>query len=133
MKARGWNWHTEDTKPFTGNIYLPLPITEYDERIVGFEIAQKNIDAILAGTILCEVTGKPFKIIKQELVFYIEQQFPIPIRHPNQRHRDRLVLRNPRTLFERNCSECGKEILTTYAPERPEKVVCEACYRKLVY
>ena len=72
VRAKGWNWHTEDAKVFTGSAYLPLLITEYDERLVGFETAQKNIDAVLAGVIVCEVTKKPFKIIKQELAFYIE-------------------------------------------------------------
>jgi len=72
VRAKGWNWHTEDTRSFEGTAYTPLPIREYDERVVGFETAQKNIDAVLAGTIRCEVTKKPFKIIKQELAFYIE-------------------------------------------------------------
>jgi len=133
VRAKGWNWHTEDTKPFEGIVYIPLPIREYDERVVGFETAQKNIDVVLAGTIVCEFTKKPFKIIKQELLFYIENSIPIPTKHPDQRHKERMDLRNPRTLYERACSECGKDIMTTYAPERPEKVVCEDCYRKIVY
>ena len=133
VRAKGWNWHTEDTRSFEGTAYTPLPIREYDERVVGFETAQKNIDAVLAGTIRCEVTKKPFKIIKQELAFYIENWIPIPTKHPDQRHKERMDLRNPRTLYERTCSECGKDIVTTYAPERPEKVVCEECYRKLIY
>jgi len=133
VRAKGWNWHTEDTKPFEGTAYVPLPIREYDERVVGFETAQKNIDAVLAGTIQCEVTKKPFKIIKQELLFYIENSIPIPTKHPDQRHKERMDLRNPRTLYERTCSDCGKEIITTYSPEKSEKVVCEDCYRKLVY
>ena len=133
VRAKGWNWHTEDTKSFTGSAYIPLPIKEYDERVAGFDIAQKNIDAVLAGTLVCEVTKKPFKIIKQELLFYIENSIPIPTKHPDQRHKERMDLRNPRTLYERACSECGKDIMTTYAPERPEKVVCEDCYRKIVY
>jgi len=81
----------------------------------------------------CEVTKKPFKIIKQELVFYIENSVPIPTRHPDQRHKERMELRNPRTLYERQCAECGKDMITTYNTERPEKIVCEACYQKLVY
>ncbi|MFA6079993.1 MAG: hypothetical protein WC753_00740 [Candidatus Gracilibacteria bacterium] len=133
VRAKGWNWHTEEDKKYEGVIYHPLPITQHDERVIGFETAQKNIDAVLAGTIVCEVTGKPFKIIKQELAFYIENGIPIPKKHPDQRHKERLNLRNPRTLYERTCSECGKDIMTTYAPNRPEKVVCEECYRKIVY
>jgi formylmethanofuran dehydrogenase subunit E len=96
-------------------------------------MAQKNIDSLLSWIILCEVTKKPFKIIKQELAFYIENSLPIPTKHPDQRHTERMDMRNPRKLYERQCTECQKDIITTYAPERPERVVCEECYRKLVY
>jgi len=133
VKAKGWNWHAEEDKKFEWSIYHPLPISQYDERIVGFDIATRNIDACLNGIVQCEVTGKPFKIIKQELAFYIENSLPIPTKHPDQRHKERMDLRNPRTLYERTCSECRKSIITTYAPERPEKVVCEECYKRIVY
>ena len=134
---------------------------------LGYETAKKNIDELLAGIIKCEVTGKPFKIIKAELLFYIENSLPIPTKHPDQRHKERMELRNPRKLYERycmceTCKQIAREtntykeeefiqisrmdprikseddgirrkIITTYAPDRKEKVVCEECYRKLVY
>ncbi len=81
----------------------------------------------------CEITGKPFKITPQELVFSIENAIPIPTKHPDQRRKERMNLRNPQKFYERTCAECHKNIITTYPPERPEKVVCEACYQKLVY
>jgi len=87
-------------------------------------------DDILNWAIECEITGKPFRIIKQELEFYRKHNLPIPRRHPDQRHLDRMSLRNPRKLFERTCDKCHKDILTTYAPERPEIVYCEECYNR---
>lgn len=90
-------------------------------------------DEILNWAIECEVSGRPFRIIKQELAFLREYGLPIPRRHPDMRHADRMKIRNPRKLFDRNCGGCGKPIRTTYAPERPEKVVCEECYLKEVY
>lgn len=60
-------------------------------------------DDILNWAIECEVTKKPFRIIKQELEFYRKHSLPIPRRHPDQRHLDRMALRNPRKLFERKC------------------------------
>lgn len=130
---RGLKWHHEAPKMKPWNTVRPLMIDQYDETKVGYEVAQKNIDSLLDWIILCTVTWRPFKIIKQELVFYIEHSLPIPTKHPDQRHKERMTLRNPRTLYERTCAECQKEIITTYSPERPEKVVCEKCYRKLVY
>ncbi len=89
-------------------------------------------DDILNWAIECEVSKKPFRIIKQELEFYRKHNLPIPRRHPDQRHRDRMALRNPRKLFERSCDKCQCDMITTYAPERPEIVYCEKCYNKEV-
>ena len=90
-------------------------------------------DDILNWAIECEITKKPFRIIKQELEFYRKHNLPIPRRHPDQRHLDRMKQRNPRKLFDRKCDKCGKEMKTTYPPEREEIVYCEGCYNKEVY
>ena len=90
-------------------------------------------DDILNLAITCEVTSKPFRIISQELEFYRKHNLPIPRRHPDQRHLDRMSLRNPRKLFQRECYKCDVKIQTTYAPNRLEKVYCENCYNKEVY
>ncbi|MDD3302357.1 MAG: hypothetical protein PHN31_02295 [Candidatus Gracilibacteria bacterium] len=90
-------------------------------------------DDILNRAIECEITKKPFKIIKQELDFYRKHNLPIPRRHPNQRYLDRMNLRNPRKLYDRKCDKCGKNIKTTYAPDRSEIIYCEECYEKQVY
>lgn len=134
VKKNGWNWYDGENKnTYIGEHRTPLPIREYDEKIVGYEVAQKNIDAILASIIQCEVTEKPFKIIRQELAFYIENGINLPTKHPDVRHKERMNIRNPRELHERDCGECGEKIITTYSPDRPEKILCEACYRKQVY
>jgi len=90
-------------------------------------------DDILNWAIECKATGRPFRIIKQELDLYRAMRLPIPHLHPDERHRRRMALRNPRKLWQRKCAKCGKEIRTTYAPERPEIVYCEACYLAEVY
>jgi len=97
------------------------------------EDISKIPDDILTRAIECETTKKPFRIIKEELDFYRKHNLPIPRRHPDERHLERMKLRNPRKLYTRNCDKCGKEIQTTYAPEKPEKVYCEECYNKEVY
>jgi hypothetical protein len=93
-------------------------------------------DSILDETIGCEITGRPFKIIEQELNFYRILNLPIPSIHPDERHNRRLKLRNPMRLTKRNCYLCGKEINTTYLSEPkggPKKVLCEECYKKEIY
>jgi len=88
---------------------------------------------ILNWAIICKDTGKPYKIIPQELKFYREFNIPVPHRHPDKRHRDRLRLRNPNKLWDRKCDKCSSDIQTTYSPDRQEKVYCESCYLKEVY
>lgn len=85
-------------------------------------------DDILDAAIECEVTGKPFKITSKELKFYRRQGIPIPRRRPDQRHLDRFAQRNPRKFWKRSCGKCGKEITTTWSPDRLEIVYCEGCY-----
>lgn len=50
-------------------------------------------DDILHYAIACEVTGKLFRIQPQELAFYRKHHIPLPRKHPDQRHIERLVLR----------------------------------------
>jgi hypothetical protein len=88
---------------------------------------------ILEWAVRCELSQKPFRIIKQELDFYRQTGLPVPRRHPDQRYLDRMAQRRPRKLCKRECMKCGKGIETTYSPERPEIVYCEECYLKEVY
>jgi len=88
---------------------------------------------ILNWAVECEITKKPFKIIKPELEFYRKMNLPIPRRHPDLRHKDRMALRNPRKLWKRNCMKCNSEIQTTYSLERKEIVYCEKCYLGSMY
>jgi len=90
-------------------------------------------DDVLNWAVQCEETERPFRIIRQELELYRQMKLPIPHLHPNIRHKKRMGMRNPRKMFERECGKCQKEIQTTYAPERPEKVLCEECYLAEVY
>jgi len=102
---------------------LPQMITEVD-------------DSILNEVIECEITGKPFKIVEQELNFYRRLNLPVPSIHPDERHNRRLKLRNPMVLRKRMCYFGDKEVDTTYLPIEeggPEKVVCAEHYNKEIY
>ena len=121
-------------KGFKWNDYeVPLPMVDKILKASELPSIKDVTDEILNQAIECEISKKPFKIIKPELEFYRKHNLPLPKRHPDQRHIDRMNLRNPRKLFDRACAKCGVDIQTTYAPERPEKVYCEKCYNKEVY
>lgn len=120
---RGWQWQEEEDlqKNYMG------PAADLPDNI------RKVDDEICTQILHCEATGRPFKIIPQELQFYRDMGIPVPHVHPDERHKWRLKLRNPRQLWERECAKCKKGIQTTYAPERPETVYCEECYLSTVY
>ena len=90
-------------------------------------------DDILGWAIECKKDKKLFKIIPQELKFYREQGLPIPHLCPDCRHYDRKARINPRKLYNRKCDKCDVDIKTSFAPDRPEIVCCEACYLSDVY
>lgn len=90
-------------------------------------------DDVLNWALRCSQTSRPFRIVKKELDFYRRMRLPVPHIHPDERHRQRKTLRNPRKLWVRSCAICSKTIQTTFAPDRPEKIYCEACYLKEVY
>ena len=112
------------------------PIPQVEKTLNADELPETIIDVtddILQQAIICEVSGKPFRIIKQELEFYRKYNLPLPHKHPDVRHIERFNLRNPRKLWYRKCAKCWIGMETTYAPERPEIVYCETCYNKEIY
>jgi len=119
--ARGWQWQER--------------IQEHDSR--GLQVTVPDHirdvpDNITEKILTCAASGQHYKIIPQELKFYRAQGLAIPDRCPDQRHFDRLALRNPRRIYSRECAKCSTSIETTYATGRPEKVYCEDCYLKAV-
>ena len=122
---------------------------QYVKTIKGKDLPQiiaEVDDSILEEVIECEATGKPFKILEQELSFYRRFDLPLPSIHPDERHNRRLKLRNPMIIRKRKCYMCGKEVDTTYLPVSeggpaspnasqggPEKVLCTEDYNKQIY
>lgn len=94
---------------------------------------QNITEDILQTIIPCQLGGKPFKLISQELEFYRRKHLPVPQISPQKRYEQRMGQRNPRRLYERTCTQCGTAIQTTYAPERSEPIYCEKCYLKYTY
>lgn len=123
--AKGYGWKDDIDQIPTVQKIIPA------DRLPGS--IQDIPDDILNWAIKSEESGRPFVISKQELAFMRNQRLPMPHLHPMERQKKRMQQRNPMTLWKRKCGKCGKEIQTTYAPERPEIVYCEECYLKTVY
>ena len=122
VEKNGWRWkNKENDKPLKNAGYkIPDDIKNID-------------DDICEKVLICEKTGKHYKIIPKELEFLRTHNLPIPHLCWEDRHKERMKLRNPRILFDRKCAKCSSVIQTTYSPDRLEKVYCEECYLKGVY
>ncbi|MBI4599793.1 hypothetical protein HY732_02630 [Candidatus Uhrbacteria bacterium] len=109
-------------------------------------------DTLSNEIVACISCGKNYKIIKQALKFYKKQGLSIPRKCPDCRHLERLILRNPRKLWTRQCmcegvrvneyihavphahgeTPCTNHFATAYAPDRNVIMYCQECYTKEV-
>lgn len=122
---RNWKW--KDQKDEVPKVEKIIPAAKLPDSVDDIP------NDILNWALECEITKRPFKIVRQELEFYRRMRLPVPHLHPDERHKYRMTLRNPRKLWKRTCAKCGKDMQTTYSLKRPEKVYCEECYLKEVY
>ena len=129
---QGYKWKEKEER----NYNIDIKNEEISDSIKGTE------KDILGKVIECEHKGRcseqcteAFKIIEPELQFYKRMNLPLPRLCPNCRHYARLAKRNPLKLWHRHCMKpgCTNEFETSYAPDRPEIIYCEKCYKQEVY
>lgn len=117
----GYSWRDQEKKEYQSQkMEVPDDVSRVDSSIC---------DILLA----CQITGKNYKIQLSEWDFYRKMGLPIPVKCPEQRFKERMSLRNPKTLWKRQCARCGGEIETTFSTERKEKILCEKCYLEEVH
>jgi len=122
----------------SGYNYIEKEKPEYEATILVKDLPDKieSIDDdILKEVIECESCKRPYKIIKNELIFLKRFNLPLPRKCFECRHQERFKKVNPPKLWHRKCmkSGCLNEFETSYAPDRPEIVYCEKCYQQEVY
>jgi len=122
----GWQWHDEPKIPAD---LMGLELIEAKD--VSQDIKDVS-DNILEKAIICEITGKPFRIIEPELEFYQKHNLPILTKHPFQRMLEKFQKRNPSKLWKGVCAKCGTQMHTSYTPEKQKElnIYCESCYIK---
>jgi hypothetical protein len=63
-------------------------------------------DDVTKYAVICEISGRPFRIVQQELDFYRKHGIPLPRQHPDMRHLARLAKVTPFDLSLRTCDKC---------------------------
>ncbi len=145
---KGYPWKETESNERTITIAgkaLPASIQDIED-----DILRSIIGCDHAGACMEQCT-KAFKLVPRELEFYRSLNLPIPSLCPNCRHYQRMKRRNPIKLWERTCMCAGRQSSNTiytntvthahstspcpivfetpYAPDRPEIIYCEECYK----
>lgn len=111
-------------------------IPQWPEKISGESLPssiQEVDDSIVQKIILCKETGKPFRIIQQELDFYRKHNIPLPTKHQDIRQAELLKKRMPKAFHIAHCDKCKQEMLSMYPENSWYTVWCEVCYNKEIY
>lgn len=85
--------------------------------------------AVTQSCIKCQ---RQFLIIDEEQKFLKEKNLALPTMCPSCRQLRRLMLRGgERALYKTKCQQCGKEIVTSYDPQKvSNKILCKQDYEK---
>ena len=122
---KGYHWAELETRDY----HITKTVADIPERItdVGDDILKEIIECKHKGT-RGDNCATAFRITSEELQFY--RQFGLPVPHLCFfcRNAQRFTQRNPMKLWNRQCTKCGKDIQSSYSPDRPEIVYCGECY-----
>ncbi len=144
----GLVWRDQTTRDYKITLSpesLPDHIKDVEESILGEIIGCKNRDK------LYRKCSTAFRITSEELAFYKGMNISLPRTCVNCRYTERLNWRNRFQTWPRICScagaasdngayenniahghsaaHCSEEFETTYAPDRPEIIYCDKCYK----
>lgn len=76
----------------------------------------------------CQNCKTRFTIAPEDLAFYERIKVPAPTWCPWCRDQRRLAFRNERSLYQRTCDLCQKNIISVYSPDKPFVVYCPPCW-----
>jgi hypothetical protein len=123
-----WTDYTNDIAiPVWAKTLVPWDFSPEEWKIL------RDDDAILNQIIVCEVTGRPFRVIKKELEICRMHDISLPTKHPDARHQEKLEARMWNTLFLRNCNKTGETMVSNYGAEFEGKVYSHKAYADEVY
>ena len=101
---------------------------------------------MLGEVLECMACARPYRIIRPEYDFLRIEGLPLPRYCVDCRHNARIALRSTSKMHPRQCmcdnaayanvnthahhgeGRCPNTFETSYSPDRPEIVYCEACY-----
>ncbi len=76
----------------------------------------------------CQNCKKDFTIEAEDFSFYEKMQVPPPTFCPECRFQRRLLFRNNRVFYKRECTLCKKSLIATYHKDKPFIIYCRDCW-----
>lgn len=88
-------------------------------------------ERICSQALICPETGWRFNIAPNELIFYRQNNIPLPRYHFDFRIKRNLKYTSVLESYPYSCFYCNKNINAYYPPEwRYQKISCEECYKR---
>jgi hypothetical protein len=87
-------------------------------------------DDILKKALICEETGRPFRIISTELEFYRINKIPLPHIHQIKRMKNRYGHVGNCRVYNVKCNFCNKEVISLYNQKDGWNLYCDDCYKR---
>ncbi len=88
-------------------------------------------DTITTQALICPETGWRFNIAQNELIFYRDNNIPLPRLHFDVRTKNQLKYLTVLQSYLYKCFYCQKDINAYYPPEWGyQKIACEECYKQ---
>ncbi len=76
----------------------------------------------------CQNCKNQFTIESDDFSFYEKMQVPAPTFCPQCRLQRRMMFRNERVLYKRNCDLCHESAISVLSTDKPYKVYCSKCW-----
>ncbi len=76
----------------------------------------------------CQNCKGAFVVADDDVLFYQKIQVPPPTFCSTCRFQRRTMFRNERVLYKRKCDLCTKDMVSTFAPDKPYVVYCNPCW-----
>lgn len=127
-RAQNIPWYREPEPNIPEGIRLRDPQREVPSNV------RDVPENVVNDALVCEKTGKPFRVVPDELQFYRKMNIPLPTKHPWERMVTRVGFEGGTVLYPFTCPRCGTATRAVYTPEEQKRltVLCEPCYLKEV-
>ena len=77
---------------------------------------------------ICQNCKHTFVIDVDDQAFYAKLAVPAPTFCPTCRMQRRLMFRNERTFYKRQCELCHKNVISMFSPQKGLRVACSPCW-----